>query len=164
MFRLQLQVHNETVQLHLVAALQSLHRESELLPAAQREVLTVMLREHGLTAGMQTASNQPLGHRRSFTGSSDGSISSGHLVAGSQSLPGLPRASAGVTRRPSDASQGTCLSSADAVALQRTHLGHCTQFVQYWWLASHDSCNHWVHYSMHRGLYTTICLGPDPDG
>ena len=117
-----LQVHNETVQLHLVAALQSLHRESELLPAAQREVLTVMLREHGLTAGMQTASNQPLGHRRSFTGSSDGSISSGHLVPGSQSLPGLPRASTGVTRRPSDASQGTCNSSADAVALQRTHL------------------------------------------
>lgn len=122
MFWSHVQVHNETVQLHLVAALQSLHRESELLPAAQREVLTVMLREHGLTAGMQTASSQPSGHRRSFTGSSDGSISSGHLVAGNHSLPGLPRASAGVTRRPSDASQGGCNSSADAVALQRVHL------------------------------------------
>ena len=93
------------MQLHLIAALQSLHRESELLPAPQREVLTVMLREHGLTAGIQSVSSQPPMQRRSFTGSSDGSISSGHLVASNQSSPGLPRASAGLTRRQSDAAQ-----------------------------------------------------------
>lgn len=106
-----MQVHNETVQLHLVAALQSLHRESELLKAPQKEVLTVMLREHGLTAGMQPASSQAAMHRLSFTGSSDSTISSGHLVASNQASPGLPRASGGVTRRQSDVAPNPGLPS-----------------------------------------------------
>lgn len=139
-----LQVHNETVQLHLVAALQSLHRESELLPAPQREVLMVMLREHGLTAGVQSASSQPPMHRRSFTGSSDGSISSGHLVASNQSSPGLPRAHAGLTRRQSDAAQlnqGSYLHEMELMLLLLHH-GFC--------LLHHGFCllhgNHLTHH------------------
>lgn len=71
-----MQVHNETVQLHLVAALQSLHREAQLLPSSQREVLGVVLREHGLGTAAQTRTSQPALHRKSFTVSSTGNESS----------------------------------------------------------------------------------------
>ncbi|KAA6425912.1 MAG: hypothetical protein FRX49_04287, partial [Trebouxia sp. A1-2] len=96
------EVQNETVQLHLVAALQSLHREGELLPATQRDVLSAMLREHGAAAILQTGDTQMPQHRRSFTGSSEGSVSGGHLMASNQASPGIPRQPSNLTRRPSD--------------------------------------------------------------
>ncbi|KAL0024265.1 hypothetical protein WJX79_000849 [Trebouxia sp. C0005] len=96
------EVQNETVQLHLVAALQSLHREGELLPATQRDVLSAMLREHGAAAILQTGDTQTPQHRRSFTGSSEGSVSGGHLMASNQASPGIPRQPSNLTRRPSD--------------------------------------------------------------
>ena len=99
------QVQSETVQLHLVAALQSLHREGQLLPATQREVLSAMLREHGASAILQTGDAQTPQHRRSFTGSSEGSVSGGHLMAGNQASPGIPRQPSNLTRRPSDLGQ-----------------------------------------------------------
>ncbi|DBA87750.1 hypothetical protein WJX77_004203 [Trebouxia sp. C0004] len=96
------EVQNETVQLHLVAALQSLHREGELLPATQKEVLSAMLREHGASAILQTGDAQTPQHRSSFTGSSEGSVSGGHLMASNQASPGIPRQPSNLTRRPSD--------------------------------------------------------------
>lgn len=96
------EVQNETVQLHLVAALQSLHREGELLPATQKEVLSAMLREHGASAILQTGDAQTPQHRRSFTGSSEGSVLGGHLMASNQASPGVPRQPSNLTRRPSD--------------------------------------------------------------
>ncbi|DBB17843.1 hypothetical protein WJX82_008236 [Trebouxia sp. C0006] len=99
------EVQNETVQLHLVAALQSLHREGELLPATQRDVLSAMLREHGASAILQTGDAQTPQHRRSFTGSSEGTVAGGHLMASNQASPGIPRQPSNLTRRPSDLGQ-----------------------------------------------------------
>lgn len=96
------QVQNETVQLHLMAALQSLSREGELLPANQREVLSAMLREHGVTATPHASDTALPHHRRSFTASPDSSGSVAHLGASSQTPPGVPRHSTNMTRRPSD--------------------------------------------------------------
>lgn len=95
------QVQNETVRLHLVAALQSLHREGELLPTTQRDVLAAMLKEHGVTAMLYNTDVQTAQHS-SFTGSSDGGSSGGHLVAGNQASPAIPRHTSNLARRPSD--------------------------------------------------------------
>ena len=98
------QVQHETVQLHLLAALQSLHREAELLASTQREVLSAMLREHGAAAAPHAhATDASLSHnRRAFTTHSEGGGHAAHLVASSQLPPGLPRHSTNVTRRPSE--------------------------------------------------------------
>ena len=100
------QVQNETVQLHLMAALQSLHREGALLPSTQREVLAAMLREHGAAAAPHAhATDATLSHnRRSFSSSAspDGSGLPPHLVTSSQTPPGIPRHPSGTTRRPSE--------------------------------------------------------------
>lgn len=100
------QVQSETVQLHLMAALQSLHREGELLPSTQREVLAVMLREHGATAAPHAhATDASLSHgRRSFRmgASSDGGGVASHLMASSQTPPGIPRHSTNTPSRPSE--------------------------------------------------------------
>lgn len=90
------------MQLHLVAALQSLHREGELLPPTQREVLAAMLKEHGAAAVLHAADPQVPQHRRSFTGSPDGGVPGGHLVAGNQASPAIPRHSSNLARKPSD--------------------------------------------------------------
>lgn len=97
------QVQHETVQLHLLAALQSLHREAELLPSTQREVLSAMLREHGAAAAPHAhATDASLSHtRRSFTTHSDGSGLAAHLVASSQPPPSITRHSTNTIRRPS---------------------------------------------------------------
>ena len=91
------------MQLQLVAAMQSLHREGDLLPATQKNVLSAMLKEHGATATqLRTADGQTSQYGRSRTGSSDGAISGDHLVSGNQASPGMPRHSSHATRRPSD--------------------------------------------------------------
>ncbi|KAL3158276.1 hypothetical protein ABBQ38_010522 [Trebouxia sp. C0009 RCD-2024] len=98
------EVQHETVQLHLLAALQSLHREAELLPSTQREVLSAMLREHGAAAAPHAhATDASLSHpRRSFTTHSEGGGLAAHLVASSQPPPSIPRHSTNTTRRPSE--------------------------------------------------------------
>ena len=89
-----------------MAALQSLHREGELLPSTQREVLAAMLREHGAAAAPHAhAADASLSHsRRSFSSSAspDGGGLASHLVASSQTPPGMPRQSNSTTRRPSE--------------------------------------------------------------
>ena len=82
--------------------MQSLHREGELLPATQREVLSAMLREHGATVILHTIDAQTPQHRRSFTASSDGSLSGGTLAMGNRASPGIPRHNSGLARRPSE--------------------------------------------------------------
>lgn len=89
-----------------MAALQSLHREGELLPSTQREVLAVMLREHGATAAPHAhATDASLSHsRRSFRmgASSEGGGLASHLMASNQTPPGIPRYSTHTTSGPSE--------------------------------------------------------------
>ena len=110
-----MQVSNETVQLHLVAAMQSLHREGELLPASQKEVLSAMLREHGATAlshasdaaqasqQRRISSSGRTGSTGHLTASSQGKIgSTGHLTTSNQGTPDAPRHAVHLTKRTSD--------------------------------------------------------------
>lgn len=96
------QVQSETVQLHLLAALQSLHREAELLGSTQREVLSAMLREHGAAAAPHAhATDASLSHNRRSTHSEEAALAM-QLAASGQPSPNIPRHISHNTRRPSE--------------------------------------------------------------
>lgn len=112
-----------------MAALQSLHREGELLPSTQREVLAVMLREHGAAAAPHAhATDASLSHaRRSFRmgASSDGVGLASHPMASSQTPPGIPtRYSTKTTSGPSEL--GPAISG----------------MISFAWLSIHDAMQH----------------------